>query len=66
MAQYTIKQTKSLSPVSYSEIEARVIREDGKVYLAKQDEERIRRGFFGEDRYYIKSLEAPNFSNPKL
>ena len=39
MAQYTIKQTKSLSPVSYNEIEARVIQEDGKVYLVKQDEE---------------------------
>ena len=39
MAQYTIKQTKSLSPVSYSEIGARVIRQDDEVYLVKQDEE---------------------------
>lgn len=39
MAQYTIKQTKSLSHLSYNEIEARVIREDDKVYLIKQDEQ---------------------------
>lgn len=38
MAHYTIRQTKSLSPFSYNEIEARVIRQDDKVYLAKQDE----------------------------
>lgn len=39
MAHYTIKKTKSLSPLSYNEIEAEVIREDGKVYLLKQDEQ---------------------------
>jgi len=39
MAQYTIKQTKSLSPVTYDEIEASIIREDDEVYLVKQDEE---------------------------
>jgi len=39
MAQDTINQTKSLSPITYNEIEARVIRENGKVYLTKKDEQ---------------------------
>lgn len=39
MAQYTINQTKSISPISYNEIDAKVIRENDKVYLVKQDEQ---------------------------
>lgn len=39
MTQSIIRNVKSLSPLSYKEIDAKIILEDGKVYLEKQDEE---------------------------
>ena len=56
MAQCTIKQTKSLSPVSYNEVEARVINDDGRVYLEKQDEQGRAYKFLIEKDYEIYNL----------
>jgi uncharacterized radical SAM superfamily Fe-S cluster-containing enzyme len=39
MTQTIIKNVKSLSPLTYKEIDAQVINEDGKVFLEKKDEE---------------------------
>jgi uncharacterized radical SAM superfamily Fe-S cluster-containing enzyme len=39
MTQTLIRNVKSLSPLTYKEIDAQVINEDGKVYLEKRDEE---------------------------
>ncbi len=39
MAQDTIKNTKSLSPLTCKEVDAQIIHENGAVYLIKQDEE---------------------------
>jgi uncharacterized radical SAM superfamily Fe-S cluster-containing enzyme len=39
MDRFTIGKTKSLSPLSFEEIDAEIICEDGKVYLEKRDEE---------------------------
>ncbi len=38
MERFTIKQTKSLSPLSFAEVDAEVVYEDGNIYLEKQDE----------------------------
>jgi hypothetical protein len=39
MARSFIKKTRSLSPITYEEVDAEIFHEDGKVFLEKQDEE---------------------------
>ena len=39
MARSIIKKTKSLSPITYEEVDAEIFHEDGKVFLEKRDEE---------------------------
>ena len=39
MARSIIKKTRSLSPITYEEVDAEIFHEDGKVFLEKRDEE---------------------------
>lgn len=39
MDRFTIEKTRSLSPLSFEEVDAEIICEDGKVFLEKRDEE---------------------------